>query len=191
MTMADPIAFALLMVVLLVAATSDVRTGLIANRLTLSAMALGLIYWTFWGLAADGLEGAMTKFGESGIALATGLVPFVFLYLFAGALGGGDAKLMGAVGALSADWRMTVETALLAFVFAAVFAVALMVRHGIVMRTLRRVFAAAMSVAARVRPSVDDEAPRVPFGAAIACGAVLAGMKFMLDIDLPLANWGM
>src|SRR5690606_4247542 len=136
-------------------------------------------------------QAAAGKLGDSGLALAAGLIPFAMLFLFAHALGGGDAKLMGVVGALSASWQCVVDTALLAFAFAMLFALVMMVRSRVVRQTLNRVFAAVLHLAARVPPDLPADSPRVPFGAAIACGAVLAGMKWLLQVPVPLADWGM
>ncbi len=189
--MAEAVAFAILVAVVVAAGERDIRTGLIPNRLTYTAMAGGLMFWLVAGWATGGMEGAMARLGDSGLALAAGLVPFAMLFLFAHALGGGDAKLMGAVGAWCAEWRCVVDTALLSFVFALLFAVVLMIRGRVVKATLGRVFGALLHLAARVPPDLPSDSPRVPFGVAIGCGAILAGMKWMLHWPVPLADWGM
>jgi len=68
----------------------DVRTRRIPNSLTFPAAALGLVTATL----AHGMQGAMS----SGAGLLVGLVMFLPLFLLKG-LGGGDVKLMGALGA--------------------------------------------------------------------------------------------
>ena len=75
----------------LIAAWIDHRTGLIPNRLTASALILGLGL----GLASDGGSGLLLAM--AGI-FATALVPLL-LFRFR-AMGGGDVKLFAALGAL-------------------------------------------------------------------------------------------
>ncbi len=73
---------------LLAAAWSDYRHRRIPNALTMSALALalGLRALLGWGLFIDGVVGAL-------LALVLGL-PFLML----GVMGGGDAKLLFAIG---------------------------------------------------------------------------------------------
>ncbi|MBV5266599.1 prepilin peptidase [Pinisolibacter aquiterrae] len=80
-------------VVGLAAAVSDATTGRIPNRLTYPAIALGLLLGA-WGGGASGL-----------LASALGLVAASILFLIAflrGGAGGGDVKIMAALGALVA-----------------------------------------------------------------------------------------
>ena len=50
---AEVIAFALLVLVLAVAAFTDWKTGKVYNWLTYPAIVGGLIYWAGWGLATQ------------------------------------------------------------------------------------------------------------------------------------------
>jgi prepilin peptidase CpaA len=80
-----------LLLVLLVAAVSDVRIQKIPNWLTFSAVAVGLACHT----GMNGVTGLF--FSLQGVLLGLGLL--ILFYLAAG-MGAGDVKLMGAVGGL-------------------------------------------------------------------------------------------
>ncbi len=172
------IAFALLCLVLLWAAWSDVRTGRVPNWLTLGSIALGLAHWSI----ALGQRGAVA----SALAMAAGLVPLALIFAMGG-LGGGDVKLMGAVGALSADWRVVLGCAVYAFLIAALWAVVLMLRNRIVKQTFARIFGAMLFLLARAKPDLTTQSPRIPFAAALCVGGILAGLERLLKISLP---WG-
>ena len=83
----------IIIVCLLIAAmVFDVRYLKIPNIITFPAMLTGVVYHTLSG------GGAGLLFSLGG--LATGLAVLLILFLM-GAMGAGDAKLMGAIGALS------------------------------------------------------------------------------------------
>ena len=83
----------LALVVALVAAVIDTKTGRIPNYLTLPCL---LIAPTVHGLTGGGLQLATSLFG----ALLCLLVPWVFYRMSQGtAIGGGDVKLFAALGA--------------------------------------------------------------------------------------------
>ena len=73
----------------LAAAATDLRDRRIPNAVTAPALALGIAIAWYAGTLPAALVG-----------LASGLVPG-FLLFRRGALGGGDAKLLGAIGALA------------------------------------------------------------------------------------------
>lgn len=179
--MSHTIAFALLLAVLIVAAVTDLRTGRVYNWLTYTAMIGGLTYWTVLGMIGPPSGAGLT---QSAIALAAGLVPMIFVVRLGG-LGGGDAKLMGAVGALSASAACVLSTLVYALLVGVLMALAVMLRHGLVKQTLRRLFGAALLVGARIKPTVDEQSPRIAFGMAIAVGGTLAGVQHLLGVRLP------
>ena len=167
-------------------AVTDWKTGKIPNWLTLPAMLGGLVFWVVAG-RLDG-SGAATGLARSALALAVGLVPMAILFAVGG-IGGGDVKLMGAIGALSADWHCVLAAAVYAFLAGGFMAVWIMVRRRVVVRTIRRIFGAALSAAARVKPDLPEDSPRVPFGAALAAGGIVAGAEYLLKLDLPWSTW--
>lgn len=176
------IAFAVLTVVLIVAAVTDWRRGKIYNWLTLPAALLGFVLWL-----VAGLLGAERGIGASLFGFACGLIPFGFLAL-RGWLGGGDAKLMAAVGAVSASWEIVLSTAFYGMIVAMVMAVVLMIHHGVVRQTLHRILGAVLSTAARVKPDLENEKYTVAFGAAMAVGGLLAGAEQLLGLVTPWAS---
>ncbi len=174
-------AYGLLCVVLLTAAVTDFRQGKIYNWLTLPAMLGGLVLWLIAGLLGD-----QHGIGSALIALLCGLVPFGFMAL-RGWLGGGDAKLMGAVGALSASWECVLGTAFYGLLVAMAMAVFIMIHRGLIKQTLGRIYSAILSTAARVKPDLENEKHTVPFGAAVALGGLIAGAEHLLGWVPP---WG-
>ena len=173
------IAYCLLAVVLLIAAVTDFRRGKIYNWLTLPAMGAGLWLWLIGGLLGED-----RGIGWSLIALLCGLVPFGLMAM-RGWLGGGDAKLMGAVGALSASWECVLGTAFYGLLVAMAMAIVIMIHHGLVKQTFRRIFGAILSTAARVKPDLENEKHTVPFGTAVAVGGLIAGAEHLLGLSLP------
>ncbi len=166
------------------AAVIDLRTGLVPNRLTYPAILTGLIYWPAAAGLADGWSAVGLASAAAWIAMLAGLVPMAIL-VTSGGLGGGDMKLMAAVGAWSASWSMVLSTMVYALIVALLIAVVVMIRRGVVKRTLGRVAGAALLAASRSKPVFSDDAPRVPFAVAVAVGAVVAGLEHLLDVRLP------
>lgn len=181
----DVIAYALLAGTLGVAAVCDWRTGKIFNWLTYPAVLVGVLYWAIAGLA-----GAERGVIDAMVGLGAGIIPFAVI-LSLGGLGGGDMKLMGAVGALSAMWEVVLSTAVYGLILAGVFAVVVMVRHGLVKQTFRRLLGAALMKAARVNTDLDAPPTHtVAFGTAAALGGLLAGAEQMLGLVTPWAWLG-
>lgn len=179
--------FVALAAVLTAAAVSDAQTGLIRNRLTYGATLVGLAGWAAWGLGTAGVAGASAAITPALLATLLGLGIGVTAFALGG-LGGGDAKLMAAIGALSGNWRLTLAAIVYGVVIAAVMAVVVMVRHGLVRRTFFVLVGAAFQVSRGGRPSVPDDSPKVPFGVALAVGGVLAGLEHLLRVPVP---WGL
>jgi len=167
------------------AAWFDLRTGLIPNRLTLPAMAAGLATAAGGGLLIHGWTGFGAGLAAASIGLLAGLIPFAVLFLSGLGLGGGDAKLMGAVGALSASWVCVLGTSIYALILAMLMATVLMARHGLMLRTLQRILTAGLTASAGVRPTMPSDSPRVPFAAAAFIGAAVAGAEALLGLELP------
>ena len=170
----EPWALAALAATLVAAAASDIRSGKIRNVVTYPAIALGLIVQTYlYGRA--GLTQAAGGF-------ATGFVPLLICWAIGG-IGGGDAKLMGAVGALS-NWRFTLAAMLMAFAIAAAMAIVVMIRERIVRRTLVRIgrtlWLALIPGVKRAWP-VDMASPKIPFGVALCIGAAAAWIDSLFD----------
>jgi len=87
----SPFLIILLSGILIIAATIDIRVRKIPNLLTFPAMVAGLLYHS----VANSWHGLI--FSAEGLVLGIGL--FLIPYLMGG-MGAGDAKLMGAIGAI-------------------------------------------------------------------------------------------
>ncbi|MEM9418898.1 MAG: A24 family peptidase [Planctomycetota bacterium] len=184
MIIAAWIAFLLMVATTLTAAVIDLKTGLIPNRLTYPAVLVGLIFWPVAGWVLGGGDMALAHTKAVWIGMLCGLVPFTLLVLTAG-LGMGDAKLMAAVGALSASWEVVLSTTIYALIVALVLTLVIMVRKGVVKQTMGRVFSAALLASARVKADLPKDGPTVAFAAAIAVGATVAGAEQLLGWDSP------
>jgi len=120
-----------LLLLVLFAAWSDARTGLIPNYATLPVLALA----PAWHLVDGGAGGLAASVLST---MACGLVPLVMFQLRA--MGGGDVKLLAAIGALSLV-RDGIAIQLTAYMLGAVIAVFGLWRRGLFGAVLRRALA--------------------------------------------------
>ena len=163
---ADRAAALVAIAVIAIAAYTDWRRHVIKNSLTLPAIALGLLLHFLGG----GWHGLL--FGLMGLAagFALMLIPFVL-----GQMGGGDVKLMAALGSLLGAYAIlnvflytTLAGGLLALAFA------LYRKEGF--KTLRRTWHLAVGVfIIRTRPIMTAEpgqAGTIPYGLAIFAGTI-------------------
>jgi prepilin peptidase CpaA len=167
--------FALALTVL--AGWLDWRTRRIPNWLTVPALFAGIVLHSWiagWRGAAMALEGV-------GLALII-LLPLVLMR----ALGAGDWKLMGAVGAILGPWMLLFV--LLASIFVSgLMAMVLMVQTKRVKRTLRNLAVLVQgffSFGLRVHPEISLDNPgllKLPFGVAAAIGTLICFLA---------ARWG-
>lgn len=176
--------YALLCGVLLAAAVIDWKRGVVPNRLTMPAMVAGIILAAITGAMTSGASGFMHGLAQSLTALFVGAVPMAVIF-FAGGIGGGDVKLVAAAGAICAGWQCMISLLFYAFVVAAVMAVVLMLRHGIVKQTMARLFGALLIASARVKPAIPDDGPKVPFAVGMCVGGMVAGAEYLLNLRLP------
>jgi prepilin peptidase CpaA len=151
---------------MVIAAFRDVQTRRIPNRVVLAIAVLGLIYS---GMMPPSLSGALR--GVAG--LATGLACWLPFYAL-GWLGAGDVKLFAAAGAWLGPMR-AVEGSLIAALLGAILALLWMLKSRGMKRavetlgiavTIPRILAEAPSTADRVRS--------LPYGVAMAAGALAA-----------------
>lgn len=179
--------------VCIAASVIDVRTHRIPNKLTAPAMLAALVFWLIVGLIsgkglAGGDQGVYGTLAGSFLGLLSGLIPYGILVTIGG-LGGGDMKLMAAVGAWSASWQAVLGTTFYALLAAALMGVFLMVKHRRVMLTLTRVLGIALTRGRAIKPDDDNTALKVPFALAVAVGAALAGAEHMLGWWPPLFGY--
>jgi len=153
------------------AAVVDLRCGKVPNWLTYPAIVMALLGHALTG----GLAGSDGRLGLTGAlaGLAVGFGPLLICWL-AGGIGGGDAKLMGAIGALG-GMRFAIGAMMYGFIVAALMAVVVMIRRRVVVQTLRRVWhTLALLVMPGVRPAdpTGKDSPQIPFAVALCVGAV-------------------
>ena len=165
--------YCVLAVMLMVASYTDVRRGRVYNWTTFPGILIGLIGHTVTGgLAGDG----RLELGLAGSAagLAVGFVPLMLVFV-AGGIGGGDAKLMGAIGALT-GWRFTLAAMLYGFAVGLVMALVVMVVRGVTRETLGRVwrFLVLLLVPGGAVDPASEHSPRIPYGLAFCIGAGIA-----------------
>jgi prepilin peptidase CpaA len=154
--------------VALMGAVIDVRSSRIPNRLTYTALASALLLRT----AFLGLPGL--KSGAVGMLVAGGL----FLLLFVlGAMGGGDMKLMAAVGAWVGGAQV-MRLILAAALAGGVLAIGRIIFRNMVGQTLRNIMQLIYyRVTSGLQPHPElnvqsSGSQRVPYGVAIAVGAL-------------------
>jgi prepilin peptidase CpaA len=162
---------ALVLAFVLTAAVGDIRWRKIPRSLTTLAVAAGLIFHLVHGGFASALIASLIAFG----------VGLSFFQL--GAIGGGDVKLITALGALLGldRWIVAMEVAVLA---AAAIGIVQAVRRGMLRQMLRNMgelikwLAGRGAVAAHPRINVSNSAMlRAPFGVAAALGTLFAVFK--------------
>lgn len=150
-------------------AVVDLRTRRIPNSLTLPLAGIGL------GLAVSGASGL--SLGASLVGLFVGLLLMLPGHLVGGT-GGGDVKLMAALGSVLGPQRV-----LSAFLYSAIagglLAIAYAVARGRLHTTLRGA-ARLVTHPSATRAEVDRAAAnnRFPCGPAIALGCVLAALGY-------------
>jgi prepilin peptidase CpaA len=116
-------------VVALIAAATDLRSGRIPNRLTFSAMLIGL---AVHGIG-DGIAGVVASLGA--ITLCVAVPGIVYKSSQGCAIGGGDIKLFAAIGALLGPMQ-GLEVELSAFLLVGTFALFRLAFLGQLGRTL-------------------------------------------------------
>ncbi len=149
------------------AAYADVQTRRIPRELTMAGLALGLVFHAVTGGFMNALIAAV-------LAFTIGLALFSI-----GAIGGGDVKLIAALGAMLGlfQWGRAMEVAIFA---AAVMAIIEVVRHGAFMQTVHNIGSICRTLYQtrfRGHPvlNVGNAATlRSPFGVAAAIGTIIA-----------------
>jgi prepilin peptidase CpaA len=167
---------------LAVAVVTDIRYGRILNAVTYPAIALGLIGHTLMGGWAGCDVDGQHWFGLVGslIGLAVGLLPLLIANL-AGGIGGGDAKIMGAIGSL-AGWQFAMDTLMFGLMAAVVMAVVVMLKRRILIQTLIRLARFFYLIFTPTRPADPStpQSPKIPFGVALCIGASATLVKLAL-----------
>jgi prepilin peptidase CpaA len=156
-------ALVVLLVASIASAISDLWKGKIYNAITYPTIAIGIALQ----LAGAGLPGL----GSALAGLAVCGLP-AFALFFVGGMGGGDFKLLAAVGAV-AGWPAAAEILLLTFVFAGLVAMGQLAWHGRLFATFGRALRVLVGVVVRRwRPATPAPPMSVRFGVAICLGVL-------------------
>ncbi len=157
----------LLIAVALVCAATDLWKKRVYNAVTYPAIVLGVVVQ----VASYGLPGLWSSLA----GFAIGFFP-AFLLLVLGGMGGGDVKLMGAIGAIAGGVAAT-EALLLGVLFGAFLGFGQLAWHGVLLRSLAR---QARMLIGLIIPSLKPQGPVPPelkhelrFGVALALGALV------------------
>lgn len=167
----------LLLVVCAIATITDLRSTTIPNRLTLPVIALAPLAHLVLGGA-----GALAV-SLLGIVICGATPAFMFTK---GAIGGGDVKLLAAVGAVAGP-SLGLEVQLLSFCVAMLFAFGRLAWEGKLLRMLKSSLWLILNVflPSRLRRSVPVESmTSMRFGGAALAGATLAVAGQLLPLGL-------
>jgi prepilin peptidase CpaA len=160
-------ACALLLLVL--SACWDLKYRKIPNWATLPGIILGL------GL--NGLHGGWAGMKASGMGFLVGFAALLILFVL-GWMGGGDVKLMAAVGALK-GYPFVTSALFYSLLVGVVIGVAMLIWNRRTTRTFKNLFFVLGSRVSRLVPRqhiVPHETQKIPFGVAIVLGTVLAAI---------------
>src|SRR5262249_9056103 len=116
----SPVPVAVVVVAVVIAALTDLRSYKVHNALTLPLLVSGLIY--------HGIVGGAPGLASSAYGAMIGL-GLLFLFFLMGGMGGGDVKLMAGIGAWL-GWQVTVVIVALASIAAGLYAFVLMIAYG-------------------------------------------------------------
>lgn len=153
-----------LVLVVTVAAVTDLRSGKIFNGLTYPACVFA------WTTAA--VHGGWSGLGTSLAGFAVGFLPFFVLYA-TGGLGGGDVKLMGAVGAFLGP-SLALQAMVTSVLVGGLIAVLMVVWAGQSRAAARfLVTTVGKVVFPHLEPEGLEVRRTVPFGVAICLGTLL------------------
>jgi prepilin peptidase CpaA len=155
-----------LAVILVAASISDIWTRRIPNGLIILGLAVGLAA-QLWHGGGVGAEHALAGIGTALIAL----LPYAL-----GALGAGDVKLLGVVGALSGPVFL-LWTLLGTVLAGGLLALAWAARRGVLRQTVENALLGVPLLSARAGVSAlaaHSVAGRMPFAPAITLGALFA-----------------
>lgn len=172
----------ILFLLIALSAYSDITKKKIPNFITLPVILWGLLTYTIF----DGLAGL--KFSGFGflVGLAVFLIPFIL-----GGMGGGDVKLMAAIGALK-GWRFVLYTTVFTGLAGGIIVTLILIKERKLLVTLKRVLAIILKPILFVltltfenkklkqfndwllNSQINWEKRYIPYGAAIGIGAAAA-----------------
>lgn len=172
----------LLIVLITSSAYLDLRSKRIPNYLTLTGIILGIII----NIYSNGRQGLVFSLFGTFIGLLMLLIPFIL-----GGMGGGDVKLMAAIGALK-GWRFVLLTTIYSGLVGGIIIIIIIIKQKKLLITLKRVLAIILKPLMFVLTftfenkklkqfnswlldsQIDWEKQYIPYGVAIGIGAIMA-----------------
>ena len=173
----DPIIFATVALSLAVATVIDLRSQRIPNALTVPTALAGLAYH----LLIQGPQGLWFSLAGLGLGLGLMLAPFLFRVM-----GGGDVKLMAAVGAWVGP-QVVLVAFLLTSLAGGVYALAVLARRAEALRSVfarlrPALYATCATGEFHYQPAPESAGlPKLCYGLAIALGTVAAMTRAVLS----------
>jgi prepilin peptidase CpaA len=159
-----------LAIVLIAAAVSDLRRGKVFNWITYPALVAGLVLAVAEGAAGGEISRTLI---DHLLGLGFGFGVMFAAYVLGG-MGGGDVKLMAAVG-LMTGWPDALYALVYAFMVAAALGLILMIWKGRTRTVIRRLWIAVRILplpTAKMSEAVPEDSIRVPFGFAACVGVM-------------------
>jgi len=167
--MKDPNIIICLLIVLSVAAITDIRSYKIPNFLTFSGMLCGILYHT----VQNGLSGFL--FSAGGVLVGMSLL---IIFYLAGGMGAGDVKLLGSVGAFLGV-KAVLMVGLYTAIIGGVYALLLIVLNPVESKSMvTRTYISLRTFVCRgeliaIPPGADEKKLSLCYGVAIALGAMV------------------
>lgn len=162
-----------LILMVTVCGITDIFHGKIYNPVTYAGILAGFLV-ALLGYGAPALSGTPVTFGESLFGFLVGFLPFFAVYMIGG-VGGGDVKLIAAIGAFKGG-QFIGFTMIYALALGALFGVVTAAFRGQLLPILKRVgYTLLHTVTPGMGPTsyLDADGPRVNFGFAICLGTLL------------------
>ncbi len=173
--------------VVVAAGICDLKKGRVYNWLTYPAIAAGLAFGAIQGhLEGSAWQGFTNHLAGFGIGFGV-----LFLAYVMGGMGGGDVKLMAAVGAFG-GWPGALHAVMYSFLAGVVIGLVLVIGRGQVRTFLRR-FGAAVRLLSMPGVKTDTAVPEstvgVPFGFAVCLGTLLHVANVEVERELGTSLW--
>jgi len=164
----------MLLALLLPAATLDILYHRIPNFLSYPAIVAGLLLGTF--------QGGLSGLGQHFLGLLAGGVPLYLMFL-SGSLGGGDVKLMAAVGAIT-GFPMALNALITSILVGGLCAALILIWQGRLFAMMQFSWLSVwhrVGVRATAPPPLSQRRDAFPFGIAIAIGTLLTAIGPLLS----------
>ncbi|MBN2008858.1 prepilin peptidase [candidate division KSB1 bacterium] len=157
----------LLIIIVIVAAYTDITRRKIHNILTLPAIVVGL--------ALNVILPGQSGIWNSLLGFAVGFGIFLVMFLFGG-MGGGDVKLMGAIGAFK-GYPFILDAMLFSIFTGGILALLVMAFRGTLLKGLKNIAQSVFSFLiphVQAEPLIKEDSHKIPFGFCIAVGTIVA-----------------